>query len=113
MDSKKKRIDFIADQIISKNPQTAGIYRLTMKANSGICRYSSIQGIMKRIKDKGIEVIVYEPILDADKFFNSEVVKELETFKSKSDVIVSNRFENYILDLIDKVYSRDIFKTDD
>ncbi|WP_312540557.1 nucleotide sugar dehydrogenase [Enterococcus sp.] len=103
------RKDFIAEQILSKNPNVVGIYRLTMKANSDNFRYSSIQGIMKRIKAKGIELVVYEPTLDADDFYNSKVIKDFDEFKEISDVIVSNRFEDILKDVEDKVYTRDIF----
>lgn len=106
------RKDFIAEQIIAKNPKVVGIYRLTMKANSDNFRYSSIQGVMKRIKAKGIEVVVYEPTLDADDFFNSKVIKDFEEFKAISDVIVSNRVEPLLKDVEDKVYTRDIFRRD-
>jgi UDPglucose 6-dehydrogenase len=109
VDANTTRKDFIADQILSKKPKVVGIYRLTMKANSDNFRYSSIQGIMKRIKAKGIEVVVYEPTLDADDFYNSKVIKDFDEFKEVSDVIVSNRFEDVLKDVEEKVYTRDIF----
>lgn len=112
VDSNRTRKDFIADQILSKNPKIVGIYRLTMKANSDNFRYSSIQGIMKRLKAKGIEVVVYEPTLQDNSFFNSEVIKDINLFKEVSDVIVTNRFEPELDDVQEKVYTRDIFKRD-
>lgn len=112
VDSNHTRKDFIADQIIAKNPKKVGIYRLTMKSNSDNFRYSSIQGIMKRIKAKGIEVVVYEPTLEDESFFNSKVIKDFNKFKEISDVIVTNRFEPELSDVTDKVYTRDIFKRD-
>lgn len=109
VDANTTRKDFIANQILAKKPKTVGIYRLTMKANSDNFRYSSIQGIMKRIKAKGIEVVVYEPSLNDETFFNSKVIKDFEEFKDISDIIVSNRFESILEDVKEKVYTRDIF----
>jgi UDPglucose 6-dehydrogenase len=107
------RKDFIADSIINKNPKIVGIYRLVMKSGSDNFRSSAIQGIMKRIKAKGIAVVIYEPVLEENEFFNSKVVKNLEDFKNISDVIVANRMENILDDVKDKVYTRDIFNSDD
>ena len=106
------RKDFIADQILAKKPKTVGIYRLTMKSNSDNFRYSSIQGVMKRLKAKGIEVVVFEPTLEDQEFFNSKVIKDFEDFKNMSDVIVSNRFEQELQEVEEKVYTRDIFRRD-
>ena len=114
VNSNSVRKDFIADQIISKNPRTVGVYRLTMKSNSDNFRSSAIQGVMKRIKAKGIPVIVYEPTLEnGSEFFRSEVVNDIERFKSESDIILANRFDSDILgDVVDKVYTRDLFRRD-
>ncbi len=106
------RKDFIADSIISKNPKIVGIYRLVMKSGSDNFRSSAIQSIIKRIKAKGIEVVIYEPVVQEKEFFSSRVIKDLKEFKSISDVIVANRLEKDILDVKDKIYTRDIFNSD-
>lgn len=112
VDANITRKDHIADAILRKNPKVVGIYRLTMKTNSDNFRASSIQGVMKRIKAKGVEVVIYEPVLEDETFFNSRVIKDFEEFKSKSDVIVSNRLSGKLKDVQEKVYTRDLYGRD-
>ena len=112
VDANRTRKDFIAEQVLRKNPKTVGIYRLAMKSNSDNFRQSSIQGVMKRLKGEGIEIIIYEPTLSDSEFHNSKVINNLDEFKRNADVILANRYNSELNDVHEKVYTRDIFARD-
>ena len=112
VEANRTRKDYIAERILDRNPNVVGVYRLTMKADSDNYRQSSVQGVMKRIKAKGIEVIVYEPTYRENEFYKSKVIKDLGEFKRKSDVIIANRWSEDLEDVLEKVYTRDIYHVD-
>ena len=112
VEANRTRKDFISDQIIARDPGTVGIYRLTMKEGSDNFRHSSVQGVMKRVQAKGIDVVVYEPTMKEDSFFRCRVIRDLDEFKRVSDVIVANRFNADLEDVKEKVYTRDLYYRD-